>query len=106
MYTYKVRETQPEFKGGINAFGQFLAQNIRYPINARSQRIQGKVIVRFIVEKDGTLTDFKVLRNPDDELSREALRVVKQSPNWVPGAQYGKPIGVSYVVPVTFSLGN
>jgi TonB family protein len=106
IYTYKVREANPEFKGGINAFGQFLAQNVRYPAGAREKNIQGKVIVSFVVEKDGTLTDFKVVRNPNDELTHEALRAVKQSPNWIAGAQYGKPVGIIYMVPVSFTLGN
>jgi TonB family protein len=105
VYTYKNRETAPEFKGGLDAFGKFLARNIRYPSYARSRNVQGKVIVGFVVEKDGTLSGIKVLVNPDDELSMEAMRVLRQSPNWIAGKQHGKPVRVAYTVPVNFALG-
>lgn len=103
-YTYIEREHPPRFQGGVDAFGKYLGQSIKYPHNAKINKIQGRVVLQFVVEADGSISNLSVLRSPDDELSAEALRVIKQSPNWEPGLQYGVPVRVSYVVPISFSL--
>jgi len=97
-------EQVPEFKGGINAFGKFLATNIRYPKDAREKNIQGRVIATFVVEKDGSLSDFKVLRGIGYGCDEEAIRVLKLSPEWKPGTQNGRVVRVQYSVPISFTL--
>jgi TonB family protein len=104
-YTYTERMVQPQYPGGLNAFGRFLKNNIRYPANARINKMQGTVYLGFVVQADGSLTDFKVLKSPDQELSIEAIRVLENTPTWIPGKMYGKPVRVAYTVPITFSLG-
>ncbi len=102
---YIIVETQPQYKGGIEAFSRYLSSNISYPYHAKLNNITGKVYCQFVVERDGSLTDFKVVRSPDVELSREALRVLKQSPNWIPCIQHGQPVRVMYTIPINFTLG-
>lgn len=97
-------ERVPEFPGGIEAFFQFLAKNIKYPAESRQKGIQGRVIINFVVEKDGSLSDMKVVRSVDAKIDEEALRVLKESPNWVPGTQNGKAVRVIYSVPISFTL--
>ncbi|MDB5011385.1 MAG: hypothetical protein JWQ06_2174 [Mucilaginibacter sp.] len=104
MVTYTKREEAPQYIGGIESFYRFLGQSIRYPANARYKNIQGVVLLSFAVEKDGSLTDFKIIKSPDEELSAESLRVLKKSPNWIPGQQYGQAVRVQYTVPIAFSL--
>jgi TonB family protein len=99
-------EQQPSFGGNDNAFNMYLAKSIRYPQYARDHNITGRVIITFVVERDGRLTDFKILRSPDESLSEEALRVMKNSPVWRPGIQNGRPVRVQFSVPVAFALGN
>ncbi|TSJ40468.1 TonB family protein [Mucilaginibacter corticis] len=103
-YTYQARAVQPKFFDGFAAFGTYLANNIKYPYHARVNRISGIVLIDFVVEKDGSLTDFKVKRSPDGELSEEALRVLKASPKWAPAAQYGMPVRVRFTLPVRFNI--
>lgn len=103
-YTYTVREAQPQFPGGLQAFGQYLGSSIVYPYTATMNRTQGRVIVTFVVERDGSLTDVKAVRSPSATLSQEAVRVVKNSPNWIPGYQFGRKVRVSYAVPINFTL--
>jgi TonB family protein len=106
-YTYTQPESMPEFKGGITAFYRFLGKTLRYPSEAFTHNIQGRVNVSFIVEKDGSLTSVKVFGDsPAQVLSDEAIRVVKLSPNWNPGIKYGRPVRVTYTVPVVFTLGR
>nr|WP_294790509.1 energy transducer TonB [uncultured Mucilaginibacter sp.] len=102
---YTRRESQPEFKGGVNAFTKFLEKNISYPANERQNNIQGKVFITFTVDKQGNLVDMFIANNPNDALSAEAMRVLKRSPPWSPGIQYGRPVKVQYTVPINFSLG-
>lgn len=97
-------EQTPSFPGGFEAFSRYLAQNIRYPKKAVAKNIQGKVFVAFMVEKDGQLTEFHVMRSPSDDLSFEALRVLKAAPNFNPGIQNGKPVRVAFIVPISFTL--
>ncbi|MDB5126925.1 energy transducer TonB [Mucilaginibacter sp.] len=98
------RFTSPEFKGGVEAFGSYLGNNIKYPENERRRNIEGRVIITFVIEKDGSLSSLKVLRSVSPGLDDEALRVLKRSPKWVPGTMMGKPMRVNYSVPVNFAL--
>jgi protein TonB len=97
-------EINPQFPGGEAAFGKFLRDHIRYPAVAKENNVTGRVFIQFVVERDGSLTDLKVLRDPGSGLGDEALRVLKISPHWTPGIQNGKPVRVQYTVPVNFSL--
>ena len=97
-------EKQPEFPGGKSELFRYLRNEIEYPRSARQAGIEGTVIVNFVVNKDGSITDAKVGRGVTDKLNQEALRVVKQMPDWNPGKQRGKPVRVRYRVPIRFSL--
>lgn len=99
-------EVFPEFPGGLEAFYKFLSKTLVYPPMSKENNIQGRVTVNFVVEKDGSLTDIKVLRGVPggDDLGQEAIRVLKKSPKWKPGVQNGRPVRVSYSVPVMFAL--
>jgi TonB family protein len=101
---YTSVERVPEFPGGLEAFGKFLASNIKYPTSAREQKIQGRVILTFIVERDGTLSNERVVRGITGDLDNEALRVMKLSPQWKPGMQNNRPVRVQYSVPINFAL--
>ncbi|RKR81609.1 TonB family protein [Mucilaginibacter gracilis] len=101
---YTARNVIPIFTGGERAFSQFLRDNIRYPKRDRENNIQGKVFVSFVVEKDGKLTGFKVLRSPGESFSAESLRVLNMSPNWSPSLWYGHPVRLEFTVPINFSL--
>ena len=100
---YKVEE-KPVFPGGEKAFYKYLSNNIKYPETAMKNKIQGTVWVKFIIEKDGSISNVKVIRDANPDLNKEALRVIKSMPNWKPGKQNGKPVRVSYQVPIRFSL--
>ena len=102
--TFMVVEQMPEFPGGIQELMSFLSKNIKYPKAAQENGIQGRVIVQFVVEKDGTPTEFKVMRSVDPDLDAEALRVMKEMPKWKPGMQKGQVVRVKYTLPVTFRL--
>lgn len=106
VLTYDKLETMPTFKGGIQAFGKFLSQNLRYPPEARDNNIQGKVFLQFVIEKDGSLTEAKVIRSVGGGCDEEALRVINLSPKWSPGVQRGRAVRVSYTVPIFFQLQN
>lgn len=99
-----IPETMPYFPGGRELLLKYLAVNIKYPASAVKAKKQGRVIVTFIVQKDGSITHAKIARSIDPELDAEALRVVKGMPKWTPGTQLGKPVSVKYVLPVKFSL--
>jgi TonB family protein len=99
-------EQVPEFPGGLNAFFEFLAKNIKYPAESRKKGIQGRVIISFVVETDGALTNFKVERGVDNEIDQEALRVLEMSPKWNPGTQNGLAVRVAYSVPISFTLND
>lgn len=94
-------EKEPQFPGD---FGAYLGRNIRYPAVDKDHNVQGKVFIQFIVEKDGSLDDFKVLRAPSETLGDESVRVLSISPKWIPGYQNGKPVRVMYTVPISFAL--
>ena len=99
-----IPETMPYFPGGQELLLKYLAANIKYPASAVKAKKQGRVIVTFIVQKDGSITHAKIAKSIDPELDAEALRVVKGMPKWTPGTQNGKPVNVKYTVPVKFSL--
>jgi len=99
-------EIQPEYPGGEAGLAKFLQKNIRYPSIAKENNIQGKVYIQFVVERDGSLTDIKVIREPGSGTGDEAVRVLKISPHWKPGVQNGKPVRVQFTLPVNFSLGD
>lgn len=102
---YKEGDEMPEYPGGQNAMMQFLAQNIKYPAEARKANLEGKVIIDFVVGKDGTLRDFsEVKASPSSEMYLEAERVMKMMPKWKPGRINGKPVAVQVTVPVMFKL--
>ncbi len=99
---YTVKEALPTFKGGESTFGNYLGQNIRYPPGARDRNAQGRVILGFVVEKDGSIKDIKILQTVDPEIDAEAVRVISQSPKWNPGIQHGVPVRVAYTTPINF----
>ena len=96
----------PEFPGGIEGLMEYVAKNVKYPESARENNLQGRVIVKFVIEKDGTVTNVEVGRGWGNELDDEAVRVVKAMPKWKPGKQDGKPVRVSFMLPINFILGN
>ena len=101
---YDVVEQMPSFPGGNQALVEYLSKHIKYPVVAEEKRIQGRVIVTFVVERDGWITDVRVAKSVHAFLDKEAVRVVSGMPRWIPGKQNGKAIRVRYTVPVSFSL--
>ena len=101
---FDVVEEMPHFPGGPAALQAFLSSNTKYPVVAQENGVQGRVIVSFVVERDGSITDVKVVRSVDPSLDREATRVVKSMPRWSPGKQNGSAVRVKYTVPVVFRL--
>lgn len=97
-------EDMPEFPGGDLALRKYIANSIKYPVIAQENGIQGKVYVTFVVGKDGKVTNARIARGVDPSLDKEALRVVNALPTWKPGKQRGKPVNVSYTVPINFVL--
>lgn len=101
---FEVVENMPEFPGGNAALMQFLSKNIKYPTIAQENGTQGRVVVQFVVNRDGSVVDPVVVRSVDPYLDKEALRVIGTMPKWSPGQQRGKPVRVKYTVPVMFRL--
>jgi len=101
---FDVVEEQPSFPGGQGALMAWLNDNIKYPVVAAENGIQGKVIVQFVVGKNGSISNVKVLRSVDPSLDKEAVRVVSNMPNWTPGKQNGASVNVRFTLPVTFRL--
>ena len=97
-------ENNPEFAGGMEALAQYIADNVRYPEQAKNNGTQGKVLVRFTIEPDGSVADAEVLHGIGSGCDDEALRVVNAMPKWKPGQVNGKPVPVQYVLPITFKL--
>jgi periplasmic protein TonB len=97
-------EEMPEFPGGEAALRQYIANAIKYPVIAQENGIQGRVYVTFVVNTDGSIADARIARGVDPSLDKEALRVVNELPKWKPGKQRGKPVRVSYTVPINFVL--
>ena len=101
---FVVVEDMPEFPGGEVALRQWINSHVKYPVIAAENGIQGKVYVQFVVDRDGSVNNVVVARGVDPSLDQEAIRVVKQLPKWKPGKQRGKPVRVSYTVPINFQL--
>ncbi len=101
---YMVVEESPEFPGGYEAYLQYLKYNIRYPAICRENNIQGRVIVSFVVNKDGAIVEPEVVIGVNPSLDKEALRVISEMPKWKPGTQRGKPVRVKYSCPINFRL--
>lgn len=97
-------EQKPEFPGGEAAMYKYLGDNIVYPSAASEEGIQGRVVVEFVVGKDGSITNVKVVRPRHPALDKEAVRVIKSMPKWIPGRNNGQPVKVTYTLPVTFKL--
>lgn len=103
---FEVVEKMPDFPGGVNGLKEYLKSNVKYPAKAHKAGIQGRVIVSFVITKDGSISDAKVVRNVDPLLDKEALRVISAMPKWTPGTQRGKAVNVRFTVPVAFRLNN
>ena len=101
---FDVVEVMPTFPGGQGALFEWLSKNIKYPVVAEENGVQGRVIVTFVVERNGSITDVQVAKSVDPSLDKEAVRVVKAMPNWIPGKQNGSAVRVKFTVPVTFRL--
>ena len=101
---FVVVEEQPEFPGGNTAMMKFLSDNIKYPVIAQENGIQGRVITNFVVERDGSITDVQVVRGVDPSLDKEAIRVIQSMPKWKAGRQRGSAVRVRFTLPVVFRL--
>lgn len=101
---FMVVEKMPEFPGGMAELMKFLQKNIKYPSISQENGVQGRVIVQFVVNSDGSIVDPVVMKSVDPYLDKEALRVVKSMPKWNPGEQRGKPVRVKFTLPVQFRL--
>ena len=104
---FLIAETMPSFQGGdLNKFRAWVQQNIRFPQIALENGIQGRVVLSFVIEKDGRVTNIQVLQSPDRSLSDEAIRVLSKSPKWSPGKQRNQVVRVKYTLPVDFRVQN
>lgn len=101
---YDVVEQMPEFPGGMPAMIEFLQTNLNYPKDAKKQKVGGRVLVMFVVETDGSMSNVRVAKKIFPSLDAEALRVVKAMPKWNPGKEKGKPVRVNFAIPIVFSL--
>jgi len=101
---YAAVEQSAQFPGGVQAFAAYLGKSIQYPDEARTNKVQGKVFATFVVEKDGSLSDVKILRGIGSGCDEEAVRVLKMSPQWEPGKQNNLPVRQQYTVPINFTL--
>ena len=101
---YDVAEQMPEYPGGMAAMFEFLMKNMQYPKDAEKQKVEGRVMVMFVVETDGSISDVKVAKKTFPSLDAEAVRVVQSMPKWTPGRDKGKVVRVQYTLPVSFRL--
>ena len=101
---YEVCEQMPIFEGGDAALLKYLRENLKYPDNTKDRGVQGRLVIGFIVEKDGSLTDVKVLRPVDIDLDAEVLRLVKGMPKWIPGRHNGQRVRVRHLLPIHICL--
>ncbi len=100
-------EFMPEFQGGdLNKFREWVQKKLVYPVIAAENGIQGTVVIAFVIERDGTLTNIEVIATPDSSLAEEAVRVLKTSPKWTPGKQRNKPVRVKYTLPIVYKMQN
>ena len=103
---FLVVENEPEFPGGEDSLYAYIARNIKYPEAAKKEKIEGRVFVTFVIEKDGQVSSAKILRDIGGGCGEEAIRVVKSMPKWKPGTQRGNPVRVQFNLPVSFMLGK
>lgn len=101
---YDAPEVMPEYPGGMQAMMNFIGENVKYPEDAMEKNISGKVFVSFVVEKDGSVSEAKVVKGVCESIDNEALRVVNAMPKWTPGKMDGKNVRVKYTLPFTFKL--
>jgi len=101
---FDVVEQMPEYPGGMQALFEYLGQNLKYPGDAKEQKVEGRVIAIFVVETDGSISNVEVVRPVFPSLDAEAVRVLSGMPKWKPGMQSGKVVRVKYTVPINFSL--
>jgi protein TonB len=99
-----VVEQFPSFPGGLSEFYRYLGKTIRYPATAREHNTQGKVIISVMIEKDGSVSNAKVVRSVSKDLDDEALRVINLSPKWIPGTQNGKTARMAFSIPINFTI--
>ena len=103
---YQIVDEMPQYPGGEKAMMEYVAKNVKYPQEAKDKEIQGRVFVSFVIEKDGSVNEVKVLRSIGGGCDEEAVRVIKDMPKWKPGKQEGKPVRVSYMMPINFKLSD
>lgn len=96
--------TMPEFPGGVTALMEFIKSNIKYPLSAKKNGVEGRVSVSFIVEKDGSITDIEIVRGVDPALDAETIRIIESMPKWQPGSERGKPVAAKFTLPITFRI--
>ena len=101
---FDVVEVMPVYPGGMEGLIKYLSENISYPKDAKEQQISGRVLITFVIEKDGSVTEVTTVKSVFPSLDEEAVRVVKGMPNWKPGMQKGKAVRVKYTLPISFSL--
>ena len=101
---FRIIEQLPEFPGGATAYMKWLTRNLRYPASAQKQKIEGKVVVQFIINKNGSISDLKIVKPLDPDCDKEVLRVMYMMPKWKPGTEKGKPVRSKYVIPVVSKM--
>ena len=101
---YQIVEEMPQFPGGEKALMEYIAKNLTYPQEARDKGVEGRVLIGMVIEKDGSVSNVKVLRGISQECDAEAVRVISSLPKWKPGKMKGEPVQVSYQIPINFKL--
>ena len=101
---YDTADEMPAFPGGPNGLMQFISSNLHYPLVCEENGIQGRVVCSFVIERDGSVSDVRIIKSVDPSLDKEAIRVVSSMPKWIPGRQNGQMVRVKYNLPVTFRL--
>ena len=101
---FDVVEQMPEYPGGMQALFEFISQNIKYPADAQKQKVEGRVLAKFVIETDGSISDIEVVKHAFPSLDAEAVRVIQAMPKWIPGRQKGQAVRVKFVMPINFSL--
>ena len=101
---FDIVEQMPEYPGGAQALMEYLKDSIKYPEDAQKQKVEGRVLVKFVVETDGSISDVEVVKHAFPSLDTEAVRIIQGMPNWTPGKQKGQAVRVKFVAPINFSL--
>ena len=105
-YVYKIVEKKAEFPGGQRKLMEYLKKNVKYPKLALDKSIEGRVLVKFTIKKDGTIDDIRVIKGVDSILDEEAIRMVKNMPKWIPAQHNGKDVNSTFMLPISFRLGD